>query len=133
MAALLADMASELQQLPAADPTAAAVRTAALEAVDLLRDATQTLLTNLASRPELALAVSVPYLKLCGYVIAGWLMAKSASIAAAHAKGTDAEFYSAKSRTALFYAEHLLPNALLLARVVQRGAASVAETDSALI
>ena len=133
MAALLADMASELQQLPAADPTAAAVRTGALEAVDLLRAATQTLLTNLASRPELALAVSVPYLKLCGYVIAGWLMAKSASIAAAHAKGTDAEFYSAKSRTALFYAEHLLPNALLLARVVQRGAASVAETDSALI
>ena len=133
MAALLADMASELQPLAADNPTAAAVRSAALEGVGSLRDATQTLLGNLATRPELALAVAVPYLKLCGFVVAGWLMAKSATIAAAHLTGSDAEFYSGKLRTALFYAEHLLPNALLLTRVVQRGAASVAETESALI
>jgi 3-(methylthio)propanoyl-CoA dehydrogenase len=133
MAKLLADMTSELQQLAATDPTTAAVRTAAREAVDLLKDATQALLSNLATRPDLALAVSVPYLKLCGYVIGGWLMAKSAAIAAANLKGSDAEFYSAKLRTALFYSEHLLPNALVLRRVVQRGAASVVETDSALV
>jgi 3-(methylthio)propanoyl-CoA dehydrogenase len=90
------------------------------------------LLRNLASRPELALAVSVPYLKLAGFAVAGWLMAKSATVAAAAQKG-DAEFYGAKLRTALFFAEQMLPNSLALARVVQRGAASVVETDPQLI
>jgi 3-(methylthio)propanoyl-CoA dehydrogenase len=133
MAALIADMASELQALDAGNAATGATRTAAVEAVGLLRDATQSLLANLASRPELALAVSVPYLKLCGFVTGGWLMARSSAIAAAKLTGPDAEFYSAKVRTALFYAEQMLPNALLLARVVQRGGPSVAETDSALV
>ncbi len=133
MASLLSDMASELQQLAADHPSTAATRSAALEGVGLLRDATQALLVYLATRPELALSVSVPYLELCGFVVGGWLMAKSSAIAASRMKGADAEFYSAKVRTALFYAEHLLPSALMLARVVQRGGPSVAETDSALV
>ena len=133
MAALIADMASELQGLGAGNAATGATRTAALEAVGLLREATQSLLASLASRPELALAVSVPYLKLCGFVTGGWLMAKSSAIAAQQLTGPDAEFYSAKVRTALFYAQQMLPNALLLARVVQHGAASVTETDSRLL
>jgi len=133
MAALIADMASELQGLGAGNAATGATRTAALEAVGLLREATQSLLASLASRPELALAVSVPYLKLCGFVTGGWLMAKSSAIAAQQLTGPDAEFYSAKVRTALFYAQQMLPNALLLARVVQYGAASVTETDSRLL
>ncbi len=133
MASLLSDMASELQQLAADHPSTAATRSAALEGVGLLRDATQALLVYLATRPELALSVSVPYLELCGFVVGGWLMAKSSAIAASRMKGADAEFYSAKVRTALFYAEHLLPSALMLARVVQRGGPGVAETDSALV
>jgi len=133
MAALIADMASELQGLGAGNAATGATRTAALEAVGLLREATQSLLASLASRPELALAVSVPYLKLCGFVTGGWLMAKSSAIAARQLTGPDAEFYSAKVRTALFYAQQMLPNALLLARVVQHGAASVTETDSRLL
>jgi len=36
-------------------------------------------------------------------------------------------------RTALFYAQQMLPDTLALARVVQRGAASVVETDPQLI
>ena len=76
MAALIADMAAELQGLDAGNAAMGATRTAALQAVGLLREATQALLANLASRPELALAVSVPYLKLCGFVTGGWLMAR---------------------------------------------------------
>jgi 3-(methylthio)propanoyl-CoA dehydrogenase len=130
--ALIAEMSRELQQLEPQDASAATTCAAALEAVGFLRDATESLLRNLASRPELALAVSVPYLKLAGFAVAGWLMAKSATVAAAAQKG-DAEFYGAKLRTALFFAEQMLPNALALARVVQRGAASVVETDPQLI
>jgi len=75
--------------------------------------------------------VSVPYLKLTGFTAAGWLMAKSAAVAAEHSG--DAEFYGAKLRTAFFFAEQMLPNALALARIVQQGAASVVETDPQLI
>ena len=46
----------------------------------------------------------MPFLKLCGFVIGGWLMAKAATIAAGKLAGTDKDFYRAKLRTALFYA-----------------------------
>jgi acyl-CoA dehydrogenase len=133
MTALIADMTRELQQLPCADPAASITRDAALQSVGLLREATQAVLQNLATRPELALAVAVPYLKLCGYVTGGWLMAKSAALAAAASGGTEASFYASKARTALFYAEQVLPIALALARAVQRGGPSVAETPPELV
>jgi hypothetical protein len=76
----------------------------------------------------------VPYLHLCGYVIGGWLMAKSAAIAEQKlAGGTDRDFHGAKLRTARFYADQMLPNALALARIVRAGAASVLETDASVV
>ena len=77
--------------------------------------------------------MSVPYLMLCGYVIGGWLLAKSSAIAANHLQGQDRSFYESKIHTARFYAGQVLPNALALARVVQSGAESVVDTDAALI
>ena len=79
--------------------------------------------------------MAVPYLKLTGTVLGGWLHAKSAAIAAARlaAGGADADFYRSKLATARFYAEHILPTAEALARVVQGGGAAVAEVDAALI
>jgi 3-(methylthio)propanoyl-CoA dehydrogenase len=133
MAALLKEMERELRELRITDATADATRKAALEAVGLLAGATRALLSLLASRPEAALAVSVPYLKLCGYVTGGWLLAKSAAVAAAAAGGPEREFYSAKLQTAAFYAAQVLPNAAALARVVEAGGASVADSDTALI
>jgi 3-(methylthio)propanoyl-CoA dehydrogenase len=134
MAALISDMEGELRSLgPLDDEGAEAARRAALEAVALLGNATRSLLQALAGRPEAALGVSVPYLKLCGYVIGGWLLAKSAAIAARSVGGSEREFYTAKVRTAAFYAAHLLPAAHALVRVVEGGGASVAATDAGLI
>jgi len=133
MTALLGDMESELRALATPDAEVERVRRATLDAVGLLRNATRALLQTLAARPEAGMAVSVPYLKLCGFVIAGWLLAKSAAIAAARTSGTEGEFYAAKVRTAAFYAAQLLPAAQALARVVEDGGASVAATDAALI
>jgi 3-(methylthio)propanoyl-CoA dehydrogenase len=134
MAALISDMERELRSLgPLDDEGAEAARRAALEAVALLGNATRSLLQALAGRPEAALGVSVPYLKLCGYVIGGWLLAKSAAIAARSVGGSEREFYTAKVRTAAFYAAHLLPAAHALVRVVEGGGASVAATDAGLI
>jgi alkylation response protein AidB-like acyl-CoA dehydrogenase len=133
MGELTAQMASELQSLAAADDMTAAARKAALEAVGLLNESTTSLVKALASHPDAAMAVSVPYLMLCGYVIGGWLMAKASVIAAANLKGSDRAFYESKLHTVRFYAEQVLPRALALARIVQSGAASVVDTDAALI
>jgi 3-(methylthio)propanoyl-CoA dehydrogenase len=133
MAELIADMERELRSLKSADPAVLAVCQAVLEAVAALKSATLSLLRTLASRPEAGMAVSVPYLKLCGYVVGGWLLAKSAAIAAGKVDGPEREFYAAKIRTAAFYAAQVLPTAAALARVVEGGGASVAETDAALI
>jgi len=133
MAALLAEMTSGLQGMSAPDPVAAQIRAAALEAVRQLEEATRQLLASLESRPELAMAVSVPYLRLCGFVIAGWLMARSAQLAAAGKATDEATFYAGKLRTALFYSTQMLPQALALARIVKEGAPSVVDTDPALI
>jgi 3-(methylthio)propanoyl-CoA dehydrogenase len=134
MSTLIADMAKDLAELGSlGDEHAEAARRAALEAVALLGSATRSLLQSLASRPEAALGVSVPYLKLCGYVTGGWLLAKSAAIAARNIGGAERQFYTAKVRTAAFYAAYLLPTAHALARVIESGGAAVAATDAALI
>ena len=133
MAGLIADAQRELEALALTDAAAEAARRAALEALQRLQRATQALLGALVARADLALAVSVPYLKLCGYVLGGWLLAKSAALATAGAHGAEREFYRAKIRTAAFYAAQVLPLTAALAQVVESGAASVVDTDATLI
>ena len=133
LGALLADVTSELNGLQVSNALAQATKTAALEGVAVLSDAAQSLGKALQTAPAQAQAVAVPFLKLCGFVLGGWLMARSASIAATKLSGGDKAFYDAKLHSARFYAEQVLPAALGLARVVKSGAASVTETDAALI
>jgi alkylation response protein AidB-like acyl-CoA dehydrogenase len=133
MGAFIADMERELTALASADAGVDTTRKAVLESVGWLKGATLSLLKSMAMRPDAGMAVSVPYLRLCGYVIGGWLLAKSAAVAAAQGPGGGREFYAAKIRTAAFYAAQVLPIALGLARVVEGGAASVVETDAALV
>ena len=133
MGVLLAEMGRELEGLAATEELVDGTCRAALEAVGQLRRATEALLKSLATRPDAAMAVSVPYLKLCGYVIGGWLMAKSAAVAEGNLDGSEREFYEAKVHTAAFYAAQVLPTAGALARVVESGGASVIGTDAALI
>jgi hypothetical protein len=130
---LIADMSRELEALRAGDSSTIAIRKAALESVDLLKDATQSLVAAIASRPDTAMAVSVPYLMLCGYAMGGWLLARSSAVAAMNSKNAPEAFYESKMHTARFYADQVLPKVLSLARIVQSGADSVVETDAALI
>jgi alkylation response protein AidB-like acyl-CoA dehydrogenase len=133
MSLLLQDMTRDLEALSGNDPATAAVAKTALEGIRLLRAATESLLNALAETPERASAVSVPYLKLCGFVMGGWLMARSCAIAAGKLASADRDFCAAKIRSARFYVDHVLPNALALERVVQAGAQSVVETDASLV
>ena len=140
MSALIADMRSELAAIApvgAADVAAAVneSKTATLEAIDALEAAAKSVLVAYAQGPERALAVSVPALRLAGYVIGGWLLTKSAAIAARKLdeSGADVDFLRGKLASARFYAGHILPQAHALSRVVSVGAASVLETDAAVV
>ena len=70
-------------------------------------------------------AGSVPFLKLTGIVVGGWLMAKSAGVAAKQlAAGSTETFYQAKVATAAYFAAHQLPFAAAYSAEVMGGAAS---------
>ncbi|MES2564767.1 MAG: acyl-CoA dehydrogenase, partial [Pseudomonadota bacterium] len=102
-------------------------------AVESLEAATRWLIDIVASSPQQAAAVAVPYLKLFGVVAGGWVMARSALIAheEAQAPQCDADFLEAKLATARFYFEHILPQARGYAETVTSGAASVLALDVA--
>jgi acyl-CoA dehydrogenase len=133
MSALIVQMRTELEALEGSDAVMRTVKNSTLEAVEQLREATDSLVQAFSAGKERALAVSVPYLMLCGFVTGGWLMAKSAAIAVSQRTGAERDFYEAKLATARFYAQQILPRALALARIVQSGAPSVTESDAALI
>jgi len=135
MAALLSDTMREVNDLKGGDATMRSVRNATIEAIALLRDATEVLRLQLGETPARAYAVSVPYLHLCGRVFGGAMMARAAAIATARlaAGGGDQNFYRAKLQTARFYAEHLLPQSLSLLRIIKSGGASVADADPELL
>ncbi len=135
LGALLDEMERELAAPGPADAAVGVAKRAASEAVSELRAATASVLEALSTSPDRAYAVSVPFLRLCGYVMGGWLLAKSADAAARRLAAGDAdrEFLAGKLASARFYAEQVLPQALGLVRVVTGGAASVVEVDAALI
>jgi alkylation response protein AidB-like acyl-CoA dehydrogenase len=137
--ALLADISRELDGLdaadtPYADPVATA-RDAARGSVAALATAAHSVLDAWSQAPERALAVSVPLLRMTGYVLGGWLLAKSAAIAARRlaAGDGDADFLRGKIASARFYATHVLPRAHALGRVVEGGADSVLDVDTAVV
>jgi len=124
--ALIAEMRNDLEK----QATATSVARAALEGVELLSGATRSLLALLSTDPGGAAAVAVPYLKLCGVTIAGWLMARASAVAAGEPGEADRELFAAKLASARFYADHVLPRALGLARTVERGSPSVIEFET---
>jgi acyl-CoA dehydrogenase len=135
LTALAADMQHELESLASKATAVQLVRGAAIEALMALRAGTAGILEALAHSPARAYAVSVPFQKLCGLALGGWLLARSADVAARRLAAGDAdrEFLEGKLATARFYAEQVLPQATALVRVVHNGASSVVDVDAALI
>ncbi|MFZ9406721.1 MAG: acyl-CoA dehydrogenase [Burkholderiaceae bacterium] len=79
-------------------------------------------------------AGSVPYLMLCGTVLAGWQMARAAQRAREqlNAGQGDADFLKAKIATARFYADHVLSRAVALRSAVVEGAAGTLALEEAM-
>ena len=127
MNALLAEMRAELRSRQGDEGAGAA-----LEATQLLDQATQALLQYFKQDAERALAASVPYLTLCGVAIGGWLMARAGSLAVEH-QASDEDFHRGKQQIVRAYMEQILPQAQSLARIVISGSGSVVDADPELL
>jgi acyl-CoA dehydrogenase len=127
MSALLAEMRAELRSRQGDEGAGAA-----LEATQLLDQATQALLQYFKQDAERALAASVPYLTLCGVAIGGWLMARAGSLAVEH-QASDEDFHRGKQQIVRAYMEQILPQAQSLARIVISGSGSVVDADPELL
>jgi 3-(methylthio)propanoyl-CoA dehydrogenase len=115
MLALVAEMralAEEMKAAPGDD--LAVVRAAVLASADALEDATKWVAQSVKAELAAALAGSVPFLRLAGTALGGWLLARGALVAQARlaARDGDPAFLEAKLVTARFYAEVVLPPAL---------------------
>jgi len=133
--AFIDEMQASLSGLRADRVEAVRAREGALDALARLRKAADTLLGALSTTPDRAMAVSVPFLKLCGFAVGGWLMARAADIAAQKlgAGNPDRQFYEAKLATAHFYGTQVLSEVLSLEQIVSHGSDAVVGTDAALI
>ena len=95
----------------------------------VLREATHWLLAKASDAPHTALAGATPYLRMCGFVIAAWLLGRSALSARRilddGATGTGAESLEQKIVTARFFCDQLLPQAAGLLPAVTAGPADL--------
>jgi hypothetical protein len=135
MKSLIADMRRSSSELSGAgDPLLRAIGARLARAVESLERATDWIVAVHATDPGAVAAGSVYYLKLTGFAVGGWMMARSALAATTQlaAGQGEADFLNAKRITARFYADHLLPQADALAEVVVSGGASVTAAQEAI-
>jgi alkylation response protein AidB-like acyl-CoA dehydrogenase len=115
MLALVAEMRTTAEEMKAAPgDDLEAIRTGLEAAADALEDATKWVAQSVKAELVNALAGSVPFLRLAGTALGGWLLARGALVAQTRLGQRDGDpaFLEAKLVTARFYAEVILPPAL---------------------
>ena len=119
----LAAIEATAAELAGGDEDLAAIGKRLADAHSALKETTDWLLANGLADPNNALAGASPYLRMCGIVTGGWLLARSAQAARRllEAGEGDADFLEQKLVTARFYADQLLPQAAGLAPAVTAG------------
>jgi hypothetical protein len=116
-----------IHELRAGLPEAPELRAPLAAAIAALDRATAWLLEEGGKALPWGAAGATPYLALCGSVLGGWLLARSAVQATQH---DNEAFRDAKVKTARFYADNLLGEVAGLAAAVTQGAEStLAFTD----
>ncbi|HUB14877.1 MAG TPA: acyl-CoA dehydrogenase [Acetobacteraceae bacterium] len=134
VAELVDDINTELHALAAAnDPDLAAVRTAMASGLAAFEAATSWMLAHYDHHHREAAAGALPYLKLTGTIVGGWLMARAARIARrqSDAGANNAAFLRAKIATARFFAEHVVPETSTYRDEIVVGAASTLALEAA--
>ncbi len=96
------------------------------EALNALQETTSWYLNGVAVDPYLAGAIGVNYQMLVGNVVCAWLMVRSAIAAqAALDSGSSDNFYANKIKTAIYYAEHILPRCAGLQAIIKSGSDAI--------
>jgi alkylation response protein AidB-like acyl-CoA dehydrogenase len=129
---VIARMEEELQGLTASTRVKM-IASAVGAGVENLKQATGWLVEAGGKDMKLAAAASSPYLRLFGTVAGGWQMARAAERAEtllAEGEG-DTAFLEAKIKSALFYADNVLPQAIGLMTAATRGAETLQMIEDA--
>ena len=115
------------------DAVLAQIGRALAAAAQALDEAADWLLAH-DGQPAQCAAGAVPFLRLAGTVIGGWLSARMAEAATAQlaAGAGDAGFLGTKRATASHYAAHVLVQAPMLRDIVTGGASTLALADDQL-
>jgi alkylation response protein AidB-like acyl-CoA dehydrogenase len=130
----------EIEKLPGQlgrsnDPQLIAIAEALAMSAQQLRKAVEWVSETFASSPAAVAVASVYVLKLMGVTLGGWMLARSAQLAAKQlaAGGGDRDFLKAKILTARFFADHVMAQAPALASAAMNGADSVLGVEEALL
>jgi alkylation response protein AidB-like acyl-CoA dehydrogenase len=130
MSDFLAGIAATADEVSAADEALGAIGERLAEGHRALQEATDWLMANGLADPTNALAGATPYLRMCGVVTGGWLLARSALAAKRRLDEgvalADAAFLEQKIVTARFFCDQILPQASGLLPAVTAGPADLA-------
>ena len=128
---LIADMRATISLMADRAGQAAAVRDALDTGVTALEQAVDWIVAA-ADNPQLTAAASANYLRLCGIVCGGWMMADAAEVSQQRldAGAEDAAFYATKLTTASFYAAQVVPTASALVRTIVDGSRAIVVLDA---
>jgi alkylation response protein AidB-like acyl-CoA dehydrogenase len=129
----IATMRAADGDLAAAGPDLASLRTALTDGLAALEETTDWMLAQRTGDPRDAAAGAVPYMRLWGTVVGGWMLARGAIAARSGLTDGmgDPGFMTAKIVTARFYGEHILPRAASLKGEVMAGAATIMAMEEA--
>ncbi|MFL9872121.1 acyl-CoA dehydrogenase C-terminal domain-containing protein [Paraburkholderia megapolitana] len=129
MAELIAEMReTAAEQVRSTDTQVVSIGAALTTSVQALEEATAWVVQTLTTQPDAALASSVDYLMLAGYVCGGWQMGRAALVASRKsAANEDPDFHRTKLATARYYADKILPGANALLETIRSGASSGSE------
>ncbi len=134
MLALIKEMQGLLPKLEASsDANIKAFGKQLAAGIGELKRATEWIVTMWGSNQGAVAAGAVHYLKLAGTVCGGWMMGRSALVAAAQLKesGADTAFLNAKIITTRFYGDHIITLATGFADAIITGADSVLQMEEA--
>lgn len=116
--------------LAAGDAKAQAIGAGLSQARGAFEASLDTMLDSSRSDIDAAFAGSVPFLMLTGTLAAGWGLAKGALAAQAGLDaGQDPAFMTQKIATALFFAQHVLPECAAEQARIQTGARSLLDAE----
>jgi alkylation response protein AidB-like acyl-CoA dehydrogenase len=123
----LAGIAATADEAKAAGEALAPIGDRLAAATATLKEATDWLMANGLADPVDALAGATPYLRMCGLVTGGWLLARAALAAQQRIDAGDtSDLLAQKVVTARFYCDQLLPQAAGLVPAVTAGSGDLA-------